>query len=555
MNTQTSGQASGEDDAERPDTRRWRSSYTRIESFVPGKPVAAAPPVARRAEWAIIVNHGMGQQVHFETLEEVVVALRDAEYRARGTAHPVHTRIVKLPAPPGGSDLEILRAEMEVTDAHGRTHSVDVYESYWAPLTEGKVTLPDCTKFLLEGATRGILYLIRYGARFDRWVFGGMKEFPVHELLTAFRLAIGLLVFFGPILLATVVTVGQMGGMLLALISPQAAIVAHEGTIALALREFIPDIAWFELCLLVFAFGAGILPKLYRAKFFAGRIGLLGVLRVFLHILAVSISLAGMLALFFVECQFVLHAWRFFTRNITAPAYPPGRIGLVWVGALAAALVARWFLIEYMGDVAAYLSAHKLSKFDELRDRIKKSVLDVMAAVYRCRVDGQNTFFYNKIMVVGHSLGSVISYDVLNLLLVEDEVADEKAAASGKKADSLRVQERTKLLLTFGSPLDKAAFLFRTKGGTDELREAAAANWQPLIRDYAFRPDSWVNIYSWMDIISGNLHFYDDPENPAHGAGRRIDNQCDYEALLPLAAHIEYWINRKFGDTMYERIA
>src|SRR3989442_85640 len=144
MDTPASRQASPESGAK-------RRQYTRIESF--DHPMAP-PAVLRRAEWAVIVNHGMGQQLHFETLELVVLALRDAEMRARTqivklpaagggeletraqvVPLPVNMRIVKLPAA-GGGELELLRAEMEVTDADGRPHSVDLYESYWAPLTE-----------------------------------------------------------------------------------------------------------------------------------------------------------------------------------------------------------------------------------------------------------------------------------------------------------------------------------------------------------------------------------------------------------------------------------
>ena len=50
---------------------------------------------------------------------------------------------------------------------------------------------------------------------------------------------------------------------------------------------------------------------------------------------------------------------------------------------------------------------------------------------------------------VGHSLGSVIAYDALNRLLRDD------AAASV----ALEVKKRTKLLLTFGSPLGIAEWL------------------------------------------------------------------------------------------------
>jgi hypothetical protein len=190
-----------------------------------------------------------------------------------------------------------------------------------------------------------------------------------------------------------------------------------------------------------------------------------------------------------------------------------------------------------MGDVAAYLNAQKLSKFDELRDSIRKSVELVMDAVYRARASDDGPFFYHHIIVVGHSLGSVISYDVLNRLLIDDP--------------ALEVQGRTNLLLTFGSPLDKSAFLFRVKGGTDELREAAAANWQPMIQNYSFRPKQWINLYSWMDIISGKLTFYDDPDLP-NGDAPCVDNRYDPGAVLPLAAHNEYWGNELFGDILYK---
>lgn len=51
----------------------------------------------------------------------------------------MNTRIVKLPAPRGG-EIEPLRAEIEVTDEQRGSYGVHLYESYWAPLTEGQVT-------------------------------------------------------------------------------------------------------------------------------------------------------------------------------------------------------------------------------------------------------------------------------------------------------------------------------------------------------------------------------------------------------------------------------
>jgi hypothetical protein len=74
--------------------------------------------------------------------------------------------------------------------------------------------------------------------------------------------------------------------------------------------------------------------------------------------------------------------------------------------------------------------------------------------------------------LVGRSLGSVVAYDTLNGLLNED----------------VSRSTRTQLLLTFGSPLDKTAFLFRAQSEFSDVREALAAATQPLIVDYALRP-------------------------------------------------------------------
>jgi len=107
-------------------------------------------------------------------------------------------------------------------------------------------------------------------------------------------------------------------------------------------------------------------------------------------------------------------------------------------------------------------------------------------------------------------------------------------------------------MLTFGSPLDKTAFLFRTKGSTDELSQAAAAAWQPMIRAYGFRPAKWINIWSWFDIVSAPLHYYDVPGNA--GGAQRIMNITDAEAFVPLVAHTEYWNDDLLGDTMYREL-
>jgi hypothetical protein len=196
---------------------------------------------------------------------------------------------------------------------------------------------------------------------------------------------------------------------------------------------------------------------------------------------------------------------------------------------------ARFFLIEYAGDVAAYVSSHTVDRFYDVREKIQEACLRVAAHVYEAKAADLPR--YKRVIVVGHSLGSVLAYDTLNRMVLRDRLS----------GGTLRVADRTPLLLTFGSPLDKTAFLFRTQLPAADVREGLAEARQPLIHDYAYRPRRWINIWSPNDIVCGPLEFYDLPtakKDPAvEPKGRRIRNLKDPEASMPLAAHTQYWTN------------
>ena len=199
---------------------------------------------------------------------------------------------------------------------------------------------------------------------------------------------------------------------------------------------------------------------------------------------------------------------------------------------LAASAAVRRLFVQYLGDVTAYVSSYKLDRFTELRNRIKEVARKTAAAIYEATRDGKSKVWaYESVAVVAHSLGSVIAYDALNALLVEDTVSAERRD----------VAMRTRLLLTFGSPLEKTAFLFASQAKrTTETRESLVAALQPLISDYAFRPFRWVNVFSRRDPISGRLTSYDDSSQPLYRR-RRVRNLPDRAAVLPLLAHLEYF--------------
>jgi hypothetical protein len=223
----------------------------------------------------------------------------------------------------------------------------------------------------------------------------------------------------------------------------------------------------------------------------------------------------------------------------------------LWLAIIAEAFLARYFIVEFVGDVAAYVSPYKDSKFDQVRHDIRAIGLTVGKVIYGFGTPQVTIPQYRKIVIVGHSLGSVLAYDTFNALINADSVCGE--------ADRREVVKRTRALITFGSPLDKTAFIFRmqAKNHQDWIREQMAASVQPLIVNYKdYRPDTfaWVNIWSPMDIVSGELNYYDDPDLPKDDP-LRVINMVDKKAWIPLMAHVQYWNNELLRKQLYRFVS
>jgi hypothetical protein len=214
----------------------------------------------------------------------------------------------------------------------------------------------------------------------------------------------------------------------------------------------------------------------------------------------------------------------------------------------------RKVIVQYVGDVAIYICPHLLNRFDKLRERIRRRVYKTAEHIYGMHAPDSCDLTYRKVAIVGHSLGSVAAYDTLNTLIALDEL----------RGSPLHVLERTSLLLTFGSPLDKVAFVFAAQGTeTSETRERFAATTRPLIQSYRYRTFPWINVYSDQDLISGKLDFYDNPGdpqskgqiNPAYpGELREVKNEIDSAAHTPLLAHVQYWQNKCVFNWLHDVI-
>jgi hypothetical protein len=510
---------------------------------------SAIPPQtpAQPERVAVIVTHGMGQQVPYETIEAVALAVaRGAEQakQAGAVASQPVIRNVRLGTAAAPTEPELIRAEFAITDERSKKWDVHIYEAYWAPLTEGKVTAQEVIGFLFDAGRNGICNT--EAGTFKRWMFGEEREFKLNK----FVLTLAFL---------------SVMALLAALLLINAVVVAAAASHAIGAAKSFPtgdllvgltwDLLVVDLAAILIAFGIWIGRSKAAAVRTAGWLLIgIGAGAILYAATLMGFRLAGWIQ----PTSFTPgDGWNKFVASFSIVVL------LLWVLEVLAAREVRILLIEYVGDITAYIAAHTVSKFWDLRQQIWQTAVKVALAVYRARTADDSAYLYEKIIVVGHSLGSVISYDVLNGLLLE------KAFSS----PGLRVAKRTRMFLTFGSPLDKTAFLFRTQKDMDSpIREVAAAAVQPMIVDYSNRPQEWVNLWSRADIISGNLDYYDPPnvENARHPVaalaaatvaaprenplGRAVQNIIDPDAHTPLAAHVQYWTGSLFAQHLYRGI-
>jgi len=239
--------------------------------------------------------------------------------------------------------------------------------------------------------------------------------------------------------------------------------------------------------------------------------------------------------------------------DLALPAYLRWMQSSIWVWPFLALFSAqvRTLLVQYVGDVAIYVCPNKLDRFNKVRTEIKECAHKTLSAIFTAHEGPNGTgFLYKEVAVVGHSLGSVIAYDTLNRLMLEDWLSGH----------TMRVPERAKTLVTFGSPLNKTAFFFTIQAKDSmHIRERLASTVQPLIISYRkFRENlKWINVYSGNDIICGRLEFYDLPGfvDPGKEYKDAVKNVADLDAFVPIIAHVSYWNNPTVWRELLEQVA
>lgn len=489
-------------------------------------PAAVGAPVDYGADpvdptrTAVVVCHGMGQQVRFETLNDIVQVVRGEARRRGEQVVDVVSRLVLFRDGNGDCIDQLGRVELTISGGGRPDRTVHLYEAYWAPLTEGKVVLRDVMWFLLYAGINGILAAIRGFRRlmFNRWV-----DLPVRPAYTTFLFVFALAVVLslivintalGLIITSRTLTGGQPDSW------PSPALV----------HAVVGDIYWAEIVAIPLALIVGMLH--YARNVYVGRTR--GEPRRFIIPKPVEWLLVGwvwiaLVATIASAASIVYHM--VVARPTVGDGVPMTRFIVIAGIAFLTSYILRSFFIQYLGDVVVYLSGHAVSRFDEIRTAIQTIGVKVGRAVY-------GSPQYATCVLVGHSLGSVVAYDLYNRLVNEQPAAR-------------RVRERTALFLTFGSPLDKTAFVFRSQSAKDaDVREALAGAIQPVIADPDNRPRRWVNVWSTLDWISGPVDYYHEPPP----APRFVENLEDPDARIPLVAHTHYWANSLLARTLYDAL-
>jgi hypothetical protein len=210
-------------------------------------------------------------------------------------------------------------------------------------------------------------------------------------------------------------------------------------------------------------------------------------------------------------------------------------------------------LVNFVGDITIYTKTNPKSPYQKIRQRVLTESLALLKGILK---DKQAD--YNQVILAGHSLGSCIAYDTLNLLCIE-------ASLTHEQSKTLFI-DKLQGLITFGSPLDKIAFFFREEaqenqyirqrilehlksfrvkpqvqpeGKTEVVRKNRHFSSSPVV--CRLNQVRWANYYHLKDPISGNLDYYDNLDNI----------EMKYEASWGEQGHMGYWTDLKF----YEHIA
>lgn len=490
------------------------SDSAQIKSVVPIGALSESPAVKKDFKIAVIGIHGIGTHLPMTTLKDAALHVRRSV--PKGSKFNGHTVISSVT-----TEENHVLTKAEFGYVHdGVTTNVSVFEGYYSPFLKGKATVVDVLTFLIKSGV-GSLWKKTLG----RSIFQNSKN-------TVFKGG-GWSTFY---LLITILAICS-----LILINAEFVEIVAKGVANAPLDQAHYQVAaWGANLFLAIAVLYGLLSGFTQkasvgaekkrrkegepADKTPGSLKTLGdfsYLTFFLLLIAL-IAVASLL----------LAARMGAPLSLNLPVLTPGC--LVGIGLLVGAIswIVKGFLLDYAGDLVTYVFGYQSSKFYEVREAVVNRITEVIRTV--CESDEN----YDAVIVLAHSQGTIVGYDAINryCLKPKDKPIPLKA------------------FVTFGSPLDKIAYLFRSESGDGTpMRNALISSRQPLIDHEDLRRElRWWNVYSKHDIIAGKLEFFDpDPPRP----DTCILNREDFLNVTPVSSHTEYSNHRGVPLALREAIA
>jgi len=497
---------------------------------------------------AILVIHGIGEQNPYETLDSFARGLL-THFRKHGAnaklcpieiAHEDWTQVgMRIGFFPDRDLPPCPTKDKRADPANEPSAYVDVFEYYWAPETEDKLSAATTLKWLLKTDFTPLHY---FADNLQEMIYGqqlGPVRAAGRSLKLYLRELLRILVLYLPLAAGV--------GFLLGWLSKQYPWGAALKNLAAALWRYATwthalILVFYLLCALAIWFALQALPELRTSP-------------------DKGIETAGEKVWFAVDVFLILV---FFAVGFAIDRYTQSHA--LWhlknivvqnLALLLGAFIAWFFsyaLTAYVADVAVYTNMDAKSKDYQARNAILGGSTTALKQILASPK-------YARVILAGHSLGSVIAYDTINELLAErnadPEAGDDHPTPPLEPAHLLKL----KGLATFGSPLDKIYYFFREHVKRDQAVRAQILSMlhsfrkKPSGRDYGeFQFNYsfgqldgahglvWINAWARMDLVSGKLKFY----TPNH--------QQQFHYRVPVLAHLSYWSDPDFYEYFRTRL-
>jgi hypothetical protein len=515
---------------------------------------------------AMLVIHGIGEQNPYETLDNFARNLasffdRECGYKLTITPEKIeHDDWVEV----------CIHLSNEDHGPQRQRGEIDLYEYYWAPCTEDKITYRETLWWLARTTFNPLRYFaVNLAVQSNEGKVGTAKVF-IRELFRILFIYLPLLFALG----LGALWYGQQGTNPIKEFLGSVQKWAQQPHIGLVVLSLL----FFALSAFLLVYAVRSLPKgLSKKRCIQARAELTWI--ILAGTIGIALAFAGWLTGIVFNFN-PFHTPNAIARDLLGQVFglfsPLRLLGVnlpseVWgvpiptgTPILALLLVWLWFnlLQKYLGDVAVYVNTDQKAKNYAARVQILNGSTAALMRLLKAKIieQGKERLKYDEVILVGHSLGSVISYDTIDELVNHAEATREEPG--GVKADlGISKDELEKLtgLVTFGSPLDKIYYFFRQQVRSDQAVRAQILSYLHAFRkvrsnrdygEYAFpryepfepKRLRWLNAWSVMDMVSGKLSFY------------RVDHRQHFWYWAPLLAHLSYWGDPKFYRFVAENL-